>query len=132
MNTTEAKEGIDRIIVLSQNWNACASKSRMAIKLIAIEHRSVVRRHIQLTSGDVHLASEKSIAASVSQSRVIDFVAPTTCDGIFLVEQWSARDDNSGAFARIVIVICCPEGPWRRISVITTVITNCTANDGFY
>lgn len=78
----------------------------------------------------MHLASEKRVAASVGHISVVDFVTPASHEPAFGAKHGAARDNDSSTSTRIEIVICSSILTWRRVSMITCVISYGTANDG--
>lgn len=129
---TETKQCISWRIVSSQDRDANPTKSRMAIKLAAVVHRAIVRRPIQLPFRDMHLASEECIAAPVSNVSIADLVAPLTAGPFAIcIKFQTARDNDSRSVSGIKKVCRFSVGTWRGVPVISCVIANCTANDGF-
>ena len=76
----------------------------MTIKLIPVEDRTVVRRLVEFAFWNMQFARKECIATSVNQTGVGNSVFPTAGNPRRFVKNGLARNDDSCAFSRIVIV----------------------------
>lgn len=127
MSTTKTEDST-RLVFAGKDRDARSANSRVGYQFRTVEYWSIVWSSIQLTIRDMHLTSQKRVAASVADQRERNAILPTAGSQP-IVQNATRGDDHSGSVTGKIVVSCCSRKTGRSISVITNVITCCPAND---
>ena len=102
MCASESKNA-SRLVASRKNWYPRATDPGMGDQFSAIEHRTIERRHVKLSLGNVHLAGEERVARSVGDFSERYFVSPIACYNAPISDSLRSNN-NAGSIARKIII----------------------------